>query len=106
MEDEKRGEKTKLLLQDISFRCDVVEAFVLRCHAAYAGSCLPTFRDNLSVLSSMVKQSKNNVGQRVDSLLYKGWCERSQDLGEAGSKSGCHVLVATLNSSNMVDPFT
>ena len=32
-----------------SFHCDEVEAFVLLgCYAAYVGSRLPTFRDNLS----------------------------------------------------------
>jgi hypothetical protein len=38
-------------------------------------SCLPVFRDSLSVPSSRVKQSKKNAGQQMDlPLLRRGWC--------------------------------
>jgi hypothetical protein len=43
----------------LDFRRGVVEAFaLLRCYIAYVGSSLLTFRDNLSVPVSAVKQYK------------------------------------------------
>ena len=38
------------------------------------------FGTTYRVLSSTVKRSKNNAGKRVDSLLYRVWCERKLDL--------------------------
>jgi len=38
------------------------------------------FGTKYRVLSPTVNQSKSNAGQRVDSLLYGGWCERRLDL--------------------------
>jgi hypothetical protein len=50
VEDEKRGGGGRNCFCEISsFRCDEVGAFVLLgWYAAHVGSCLPTFRDNLS----------------------------------------------------------
>jgi hypothetical protein len=39
---------------------------LLGCNDAYVGSCLPTFRDSLSVPFPRVKQSKRNAGQQVN----------------------------------------
>jgi hypothetical protein len=51
---------TKIVYVISSFHHCVNEIFaLLECYAAYIGSYLPTFRNNLSVLSSRVK----NMGQ-------------------------------------------
>jgi len=44
------------------------------CYATYVDSCLPKFRDSLSLPSSRVQQYKKNAGQHVDTLLCRGWC--------------------------------
>jgi hypothetical protein len=52
------------------FCCGVREIFpLLGFLAAYVGSLLRTFRDNLSVPSSWIKQSKNNAGKHCGILL-------------------------------------
>jgi activator of 2-hydroxyglutaryl-CoA dehydratase len=44
----------------------VNEICVLTFNAASNGSFLQTFRDNLSVPSSRIKQSKKNAGEHID----------------------------------------
>ena len=57
------------------------EAFdLLRCYAAQVGSCLPTFRGNISVPSSRQAciQTKNTVGatvSRVDAYIVCTWID-------------------------------
>jgi len=40
------------------------------------GSCVPPFRDSLSVAFSRTKRSRKNAGQRVLKLLYVEKCGR------------------------------
>ena len=43
-----------------NFRCELNEIFALLCsYAASSGNSLPTFRDQLSVPSAVVKHSRN-----------------------------------------------
>ena len=53
-----------------SFRpsCVVSGCVLLGCYAASSGNFLPTFRDNLSVLSSRVKSPKTKPGTLVRGL--------------------------------------
>jgi len=51
----------------------------LRCSSlvgAIVASCVPKFRDSLSVSFSRFKRSKKNAGQRVLMLLYVEKCGR------------------------------
>jgi hypothetical protein len=84
VQDEKRGggdktasarfQASTAMKLRLSFFWDVMQRTLVVVYRRFG----TTYR----VLSSTVQQSKNNAEQRVDSLLYRGWCERKLDLGK------------------------